>query len=453
VARPDACATDLDCRAGFGWGSTCTDDGFCAAPAPPARCERTLPEDLFQAPERYADRIVVGALYDPVAHLDSIQASELAITEVNQEDGLDGQEFALVVCDYGEGEDGLSSTEAAAEGAQWLADGLGVSAILGPRGSSRAKAAFEALDERDVVLISPSATSPELTEIDETMPTDERPGRLWRTVPPDTLQGEVIVADLVARNVTNVAVIAQEGSYGDALAALLDSGFEQQGGTLDIFSYANTPFGPIADVSAGDYEEVVFVSSDIGDYVKFLEGAVASGDLLAAYDGMGIFLTDAGFSPELLTVSESSQVLFDNIRGSRPAPAEGPLFDTFAAAFTTLYGTSPEESGFTVHSYDAAWLIFYAYAWAHFNEEDEGGRSLARGLRKVSDGTPAGIRPSGWDTVLEAFGSGASVDVAGGSGELDYDPATEETSAPIEIWGIEEPNAGEFQFYEIETVG
>lgn len=454
VVRPDACSVDLDCRAGFGWGSTCTAEGFCAAPAPPARCDLTVPDDLFAAPERYADRIVLGALYDHETHLDSIQASELAVREANDAGGLDGQEFALVVCDYGERDDDLDSLEAAAEGATWLADGLGVTAILGPRGSSRAKAAFEALAERDVLLISPSATSPELTDIDETMPSDERPGRLWRTVPPDGVQAQVIVADLAARNVSQLAIIAQEGSYGDALAALVEAGFQQEtGGTVKVYPYETSLFGALADVSESNAEEVVFISSDIGDYVDFLEGAVANPDLLAAYDAMGIFLTDAAFNDQLLDVDASAYPLFDNVRGSRPAPAAGVLFNTFAAAFKSVFGADPQTSGFTVHSYDAAWLVIYANAWARFNEDDAGGRSLARGLRRVSDGVAAEIRPSGWSTVLEAFGAAASVDVAGGSGDLDYDPATEETTAPIQIWGVDEPSPNTFEFVEIETVG
>ena len=28
------------------------------------------------------------------------------------------------------------------------------------------------------------------------------------------------------------------------------------------------------------------------------------------------------------------------------------------------------------------------------------------------------------------------IDVRGASGELDYDPVTEETTAPVEVWGI-----------------
>ena len=105
-----------------------------------------------------------------------------------------------------------------------------------------------------------------------------------------------------------------------------------------------------------------------------------------------------------------------------------------------------------MHTYDATWLILYASAWARFNEDDTGGRSLARGLRKISSGDPMQIRASSWPSVVSAFEDGATLDVEGGSGELDYDPDTEETAAPIEVWGIV-GDPGNYEFSHIETIG
>jgi len=394
-------------------------------------------------------------LFDAETHLDSVQATQLAILEVNQAEGLDGRGFAVVFCDYGDAfDDGLDSLEASADGALWLADVLGVTAIVGPRGSSRTEAAFEALDGRDVLLISPSATSPLLTEIDEPAPSDDRPGLLWRTAPPDDIQAEAIVSDLLARDVSSVAIVSQDGAYGDALADLIESGYlGANGGTVGRFTFSDSLFGAAADAADSGAQEVVFISSDIVDYVDFLNGAVSNDSLEAAFDAMGIFLPDAAFNQQLFDGTDpEATVLFDNIRGSRYLPAEGSLFNSFSAAFSTQYGGDPEASGFTVHTYDAAWLVFYATAWAHFNEPDEGGRSLARGLRRITGGTPIEIRFSGWAQVLDAFGEGGEIDVEGGSGSLDYDPDTEETTAAVEVWGIEEADPGDFGFVRLGVI-
>ena len=72
----DSCKVNADCRAGFGIGSTCQADGFCAkAPVNP-RCSRTFPEDLLTRPESYPNPIVLGSLV--VIGLDSQQARENA---------------------------------------------------------------------------------------------------------------------------------------------------------------------------------------------------------------------------------------------------------------------------------------------------------------------------------------------------------------------------------------
>jgi branched-chain amino acid transport system substrate-binding protein len=400
---------------------------------------------------------VVGGLFDYVVHEDSIQATQLAILEANREGGLDGSDFGLVVCDYSEDrDDDLTSIEASEQGARWLADVLGTSAIVGPRGSSRTLAAFDALEESDVFLISPSATSPELTTVDETSPTDQNPGLLWRTVAPDDLQATVIVTDLEDRGVTSLAIISQQGSYGDALSALIVDGFTAQvGDQVEVFSYSNSPGGAVSDAADSGVDEVVFVSSDIEDYVDFLNAAVANGNLESTYDGMGIFLTDGGFNEQLLgeDVDSQAEVLFDNIRGTRPAPAEGALFNTFSTVFAAEFGANPQSSGFTVHTYDAAWLVLYGLAWAHYNEGDEGGRSIARGLRHVSEGDSISIRLERWPDVIGAFERGDGIDVQGGSGDLDYDPKTEETTSAIQIWGIEETMPSEYDFYEIDRIG
>lgn len=448
VAHVDACTSDLDCRAAFGWGSSCQANGYCAAPSRPARCETSTPTDLFEAPQKYSDAWVIGALFDRDTHLDSIQATDLAIKELNDAGGLDGRGFAVVYCDYGEAfDDGLDSEQASEQGALWLADTLGVSAIVGPRGSSRTEAAFLALDDRDVVLMSPSATSPSLTAIDELMPSDEDPGRLWRTAAPDTAQAATIVDNLEQRGVASLVIISQQGSYGDALAALIEADF---GGEVTQQQYAGSPFGAVADAATTGAEEVVFISSDISDYVDFFDGAVASDNLRDTYDNMGIFLPDAAYNLQLLEqVSAGATVLFDNVRGTRYPPSDGPLFDTFSAAYSTEYDESPQSSGFTVHTYDATWLLALATAWAHYNEADTGGRALARGLRRISAGETVPIRFAGWEPAVSAFMAGQSIDVEGGSGLLDYDPATEETSAPTELWGIVDVG-GAWEFAPLE---
>jgi hypothetical protein len=54
--------------------------------------------------------------------------------------------------------------------------------------------------------------------------------------------------------------------------------------------------------------------------------------------------------------------------------------------------------------------------------------------------------------VVEKFRSGTAVNVHGASGELDYDPVTEETSGDIELWHIVPGKMGTTPSNVIETL-
>jgi branched-chain amino acid transport system substrate-binding protein len=95
--------------------------------------------------------------------------------------------------------------------------------------------------------------------------------------------------------------------------------------------------------------------------------------------------------------------------------------------------------------YDAAWLLFYGSASSLFTQNEVTGPGIAQGLRKLSAGKAFDVQPLSWGGILESLRSGTSVNVRGASGELDYDPTTEETSAPIQVWAIAAAAGGEFE--------
>ena len=56
----------------------------------------------------------------------------------------------------------------------------------------------------------------------------------------------------------------------------------------------------------------------------------------------------------------------------------------------------------------------------------------------------------GWSTVLAQFRQGTAVDIAGTSGSLDYDPATEETTGPVNVWVIDISDLEVTPIYTVE---
>lgn len=434
LTRPgrDACESHADCRGAFGFGFACGDEGFCRAVEPHPRCPTTFPADLTSP--AFADALVVGSVIDGSVetHLARQRAVRLAFTEVRDLGGLDGREVGLVFCtnEVDPRIDDLSQTEATAEVARYLEDELGVPVILGPPSSDATRAAFEATDE--VLLISPSASSSTLTAL-EGDATDADPGRLWRTVAPDALQARVIADDLEMRGVSRVAVIAQDGAYGTGLADELEAAF---GGEVERFGYdsASTRNAAATDAGASGAEEVLFFGSQTSDVVAF----VLFADSFAGYADKEIFLSDSAANRDFLTGASAASGLFDRIRGTRPAAPEGIVFDAFVSAYAAEnMGANAEQFSFTAHAYDAAWIALLGATWAQLQE---GGaltpETIARGMRMTSAGPPFDLRISSYADITERFRLGESVDVRGASGDLDFDPVSEETRAPVEVWRV-----------------
>lgn len=437
----EECKVNADCRAVFGAGLVCGADGLCERAQPSPRCTTTFPPDLLTRPESYPNALPVGVLMDRSVETQRARenAIRLAATQVNEERGLDGRLFGLVFCDVAENAqyDSLKRTDAAVASARYLTDVIGVPAIVGPSSSTDVVAVWEALKGSDVLVVSPSATSPSITGLDVAQATAANPGRLWRTAPPDTLQGAAIVRHLRAAfpAVTNVGLIHEKGAYGDALASVFTQGFQQEGRTVRDFPYETSSQRDAAIVEAGaaEFPVVLFFSSQTSDAVAFLN-AVNS---LQSYATINLFLTDSAANKDLLTGAAGAASVFPRVIGSRPAVPQGPVYELFRTSFNAAFKQDPNTFSFVPHAYDAAWLVFYGHAWALRRDRKLDGTALSRGLRQLSaGGEEISVSPGTWKRVADELGAGREINITGASGRLDFDPVTEETTGLIDIWKI-----------------
>jgi len=441
------CDTNAQCRAQFGFGFVCGGGGLCEEAAASARCNSRFPEDLFAFPDRHKQTVVFGNLMDRslATHRARELSARLAVKQATEEGGLDLRDVGIVFCTIAEDPefgDFLTREEAAADSADYLIHTLGVPAIIGPAASDDVQYVFQIHRDTGTLFISPSATSPALTELDVTEPTDAMPGMLWRTAPPDSLQGAAIAYDMRAPGlgrataVQTVAVVHHTGAYGAALANVFATEFQADGGQATLLPFENSGemSEKIGQAAIGDFDEVLFVSSQTTDAIAFMDSAAE----LPGFDAKGIFLTDAAANPDLLMLADAAR--FPQVRGTRQAPRDETrdlVYASFIAAYASEYSEDVTQFSFTANAYDAAWLLSYGASWSLFQEGDITGAGMARGLRKLSAGNEIETRATTWNQVVESFRSGTGVDISGASGDLDYDPNTEETSGDIETWRIE----------------
>ena len=296
------------------------------------------------------------------------RAAELAVAEANDAGGLDGRSFGMVFCtdeanpDY----DGLTPTTASRTSpspAGWSTRS-GVPAVFGPTTSARSEAVFEALRGTDTLFISPSATSPRSPRSTTRRPSDQRPGFLWRTVPPDSLQGRTMAMDMRARGVESVAVIAESGIYGEGLAAVFVDAFTEMGGEVE---------GDVLGLRqrVGACRSHCRAPAERGAGGPLHQRAHRGRAALPQRGGQpgrlrdkGIFLSDTAATPDLLVDTPARSTARSGSLDPRSAPAH---YDQFIAAYSLRFpGQNPRQFGFIAQAYDAAWMILYGSAWALF---------------------------------------------------------------------------------------
>lgn len=442
LTRPDVsdCSSNSECRASFGPGSVCGGDGLCQMAPENPRCSETHPADLLTRPEDHPNALIFGSLEDRsvVTQEARENAVRLAARQVNDEGGLDGRELGVVFCNIAEDPkvDSATRSEAAVASAQYLSGVMGVPAIIGPSASTDTLAVFQALSGSGTLLISPAATSPALTGIDVAKATDDAPGLLWRTAPPDTVQGAAIARFLNEQTppVTSVWVIHETGIYGEALTGVFLPELQANGGTGTVREFSTqTELDSAVNEAAGSSAEwVLFISSQTSDAAAFLNGAAA----LSGFDAKNVFLTDAAANTDLLNATQSATSIYPRVRGTKPGLPSGNVYEQFRASFNAAYSAEANDYTFVAHAYDAAWLSFLGAAWAKKNASISG-LGIAKGLRHVvATGTAVPLLPTSFPKLTEALESNESVNLTGASGTLDYDPDTEETTGPVDIWQI-----------------
>ena len=124
----------------------------------------------------------------------------LAVKQVNDAGGVNGKPVQLI-----EGDSGCD----AAVAIQSLNDVIaqGAQGVIGANCSGTSLAILDTAIAAEVVMVSPSNTSPQFTKID-------KKGFYARTAPSDLLQGDVLASLLIEDGVQTVSIIARADSYG-----------------------------------------------------------------------------------------------------------------------------------------------------------------------------------------------------------------------------------------------
>ncbi len=367
--------------------------------------------------------------------LQELNALVLALEQINTRGVGNGRSFALHVCDY------ASNAEThVPEITRYLTDRVGVPAVIVANSSGVLEAAKET-QTRDVLLISPNATSNEITALNNP---DGGVRLVWRTAPSDAIQGEVITDLLLGQSsfdagvagAGKVGIAYVNDAYGQGLKDNILGGllgqrevqaaqFEREGDVAGAVSQLNT-FDPDLTVLIGFP----------GDAQRLITLAASSTNLSRAAPHQWFF-TDAVKDPALDEGITPPTEIEGNY-GTAPAKGAGPAYFSFRSDFLSRFGVDANTYAFVEHDYDLMYVLALATAHA-VGPNGQGpltGTTLSAGLARLSDpgSTSFQVGVSTFTNARTALEGGAMINLEGASGSLQFDPARGEAPSPIELW-------------------
>ena len=347
----------------------------------------------------------------PEASADRKRAFDLAILHINQGGGVLGRPVEGITADA------TSDPLVAVEEARRLVEAEGVHAIVGPNASSASLPVAETVTgPAGIPTISPSATSPRLTEVADS-------GYFFRTTLSDTAQGPVLARVARERGFDNVGLIYHDDAYGQGLAASFEASWN---GTLRAVAVAadQTTYLPELRQSASAGGRALVVITFENQALSIVREALDEG----IYDQF--VFGDAAKRQSL--VREIGGARLGGMYGTAGAPApDNDATADWEAAFIAEYGELPVLA-YVKETYDAT--IALALAAQAAGSVD--GAAIRDHLRAIGSppgetvlGTPAGVADG-----LRLLAEGREIDYDGAASTLDWDDNGDLRRGHIGIW-------------------
>ncbi|MEI4470455.1 ABC transporter substrate-binding protein [Frigidibacter sp. MR17.24] len=351
---------------------------------------------IFTAGVAGAEEIKLGVSLGFTGPLESMapdmeKGAELAMSEVTQSGKLlDGSTVTGVRADST-----CIDAAAATAAATRIITQDGVKGIVGGMCSGETIATLQNVAmPNGIVMISPSATSPALSSMEDN-------GLFFRTSPSDARQGVVMTEIIKEHGIDSVAVTYTNNDYGKGLAESFEAAFKEAGGTVTI----NAPH----EDGKADYSAEVGALASAGGEALVIAGYIdqgGAGVLRAALDTAAF---DTFVFPDGMIGSTLEDQFGPEIEGSfgqNPASA-GAGRDAFLKMATDagFDGTT----SFAAESYDAAALILLAMAKAGSSDPAK----YKEAVMDVANGPGEPILPGELGKALNLIAAGTDVDYVG----------------------------------------
>jgi len=336
--------------------------------------------------------------------------AKLAIDQVNEQGGAIGGNIELL-----KGDSTCADATAASNVADRMVNSEKVVAMVGPMCSGATiAAANNAAIPGGMVMISPSATSPALTELKDN-------DLVFRTAPSDAFQGVMMAKMLIGKGIKEVAISYVNNDYGKGFAEALASAYEAVGGTVaaneaheDGKADYRAELGSLA--SSGAETLVVLAYAD-GSGQTIVRQAIESGDFTRFVGGDGMV------GSKLIAALGGDLDMIATKPGSPDLAGKAPFVAAAKAA-----GMDP-DAVFSSQAYDAAFILALAIEQAGSADR----AAVAKAVRAVSGEPGEIILPGEWAKAKAAIKAGKDINYQGASGNNEFDKAGDVPGVIVEM--------------------
>ena len=346
----------------------------------------------------FAAEVKIGIILGFTGPIESItpamaDGAELAMAEVTKSGKLLGGLTVVPV----RGDDLCIDSAAAIAVMERLVTSDKVAAIVGGDCSGVTGAMLQNVARPNgIVMISPSATSPALSDAEDD-------GLFFRTAPSDARQGQVVSDILNSRGFKSVAITYTNNDYGKGLADAIQASFEKDGGKVTI----NTAH----EDGKADYSAEVGALASAGGEVLVVAGYLDQGGkgiIQASVDSgaFSVFELPDGMvgDPLLASLGNAINGSFGQLPGTDSPGATSFVEMAKVAGFDGTGAFSPE-------SYDAAALIMLAMAAANSTDS----QVFKSKVMDVANAPGEKIYPGELGKALDIINAGGDIDYVGAS--------------------------------------
>ena len=353
------------------------------------------------------------------------RAFDLAVKHVNDGGGVLGKPVEVVVGDS------TLDPDTAAEEARRMIEEEGVHAIVGPSSSANALVVAERVTgPAGVPAISPSATSPTLTDIED----DDF---FFRTALSDSAQGPVLARVAREQGFTHVGLLYRDDAWGRGLFESFEEAWTGPLRSVSIPPGRTSYLTHLRETATNGAQALILLTFE-EEAQTIIREATEHG----LYDQF--VFGDALRSPDLVKAVGGDRVggMYGTASAAPPDSVSSSAWD---AAYVAEYGGLP-MFGYVRETYDAA----VALALAAQAAGSVDGSAIRDRLRAIGDG-PGEVVIAGREGVANALrilAEGGEIDYEGASATLDWDENGDLRRGYIGVWRFTEDERIE----ELETV-